>query len=181
MSLEIMLATGISTLQSQRRSCSMVHPMLPAVVLLFMFSSYYTIGQPAHSPLHKLSIPACNARFKDRHYPIDLPAAVPPESEEVEQPIIIEHKSLEELNQLGPYAFPVISSLPSLPCLLRITKKCFSSSADVLYLFFLYPQASGFHCTVQITSVPEDNSWWLRPLQEIIVRTGWRWTLVQNL
>jgi hypothetical protein len=131
---------------------------------LLLYYSSCSLHQPAHSPLHKLSMlnsaPACNARFKDRHYPIDLSAAVPPESEEEEQPIIIEHKSLEELNQLGPYAFPVISSLPSLPCLLRITKKCFSSSADVLYLFFLYPQASGFHCIVQITSVLEDNSWW---------------------
>ena len=53
-----------------------------------------------------LLIVSLNYRFQDQHFPIDLPPSSPTQLQEDEQ-IVIEHKSLDELNAVDPYEFPV--------------------------------------------------------------------------
>lgn len=47
-----------------------------------------------------------NCRFQNQHLPLDLPPSSPAGVEDDEE-IIIEHKTVDELNELDPYEFPV--------------------------------------------------------------------------
>lgn len=117
------LAIGISTLLSRKLNRFMqgiYHLHLQTVNLVIwlhthIFRLFSTINTCAN-----LVIAYSNRRFQNQPFPIDLPVAPAEAPAGTEEPIVIEHKSLQELHGLDPYQFPVLSAPYSIDFLSRI-------------------------------------------------------------
>lgn len=122
-----MLVIGISTLPSERLSHSTLG--MPSILFYYTNLSYlyyrhnvlfytYTLTLTQH-----VLLSLCNTRFQGQRFSIDLPAPPVEESPDTQETIVIEHKTLQELNEIDPYDFLVLSMLPGVSSLFIVTWK----------------------------------------------------------